>query len=73
LAQDTASLEDNILFTGEMYNLKLNAGLTVLFTCETGSGKFLMLVPINLWWAYTQTSWQKRKQKTILNIYEKLN
>jgi len=41
LAQDTVSKEDNVLFTGEIYNLKLNADLTVLSACETGLGKIL--------------------------------
>ena len=39
LAQDTISNEDNILYLGEIYNLKLNAELTVLSACETGLGK----------------------------------
>ncbi|MCD4795539.1 MAG: CHAT domain-containing protein [Bacteroidales bacterium] len=39
LAQDTTSSEDNILFTGEIYNIKLNADLTVMSACETGLGK----------------------------------
>jgi len=39
LAQDTTSKEDNILFSGEIYNMKLNAELSVLSACETGLGK----------------------------------
>ena len=36
---DSAYCEDGILYTGETYNLNLNANLVVLSSCESGIGK----------------------------------
>jgi len=40
-ARDTSSTEDNVLYSGEIYNLNLKADLVVLSACETALGKFV--------------------------------
>lgn len=39
--QETAAVEDGILYSAETYNLNLNADLMVLSSCESGIGKLV--------------------------------
>lgn len=58
LSQDSTSSEDGILYSGEIYGLKLNAELVVLSACETGLGKIVQgegVMGLTRGWLYAGT------------------
>ena len=74
LSQDSTSREDGILYTGEIYGLKLNAELVVLSACETGLGKIVKgegIMGLTRGWIYAGaknvivTLWKVSDQSTV--------
>lgn len=74
LSQDSVSREDGILYTGEIYGLKLNAELVVLSACETGLGKIVKgegIMGLTRGWIYAGaknvivTLWKVSDQSTV--------